>query len=282
MYEVIIENAKGEQLNLTNDEELMLCTIDGIYGYTNTINNHTLANYDGAIHDSSYTNVRQIVMEFALYGKPEEQRIKLYRYFNRKGAVKFYYQSDLRKVYINGHVEDITINVHTNPVEAVVTILCEDPLFKATTGEIVYYSERIPLLKFPFSTNIKEPVEFSRLEILNEQNLYNEGSAPTGLIVTFKALGGKVTNPVIENANTAEKMGLTGYEMQNGEVITIDTRKGYKTITSNINGDLLAYIIDDFKWLNVNVGDNIFRKGATNGDANLTVRFNFEKCYDGV
>lgn len=281
MYQVIIENAKGEQLDLTNDNELMLCEIFGIYGYTNTVNRHT-SNNDGSQYDSSYTNERQIIMNFAIYGVPEEQRIKLYRYFNRKGEIKFYYQSKLRKVYIKGHVEDITINVHTNPVEAVVTILCEDPLFKATDAEIVYYNERIPLLTFPFSTDQAEPVEFSRLELLSEQNLYNEGTATTGLIVTFKAMGGKVLNPLLENAMTAEKMGLTGYEMQPGEIITIDTRKGNKTIISNINGDLLDYIIEDFKWLNASVGDNIFRKTATSGDEYLTVRFNFEKCYDGV
>ncbi len=281
MYQIIIENAKGEQLNLTKDEELMLCEVEGIYGFTNAINTHSLANADGAFYDSSYTNVRSIAMNFALYGKPEEQRIKLYRYFNRKGKIKFYYQSDMRKVYINGYVEDITINVHTNPVEAVVSILCPDPLFKKTESEVVYYNERIPLLTFPFSTNQTEPIEFSRLEILSEQNLYNEGSAPTGLLITFKANSGKVVNPILENVNTGEKLGLN-YEMQAGETIVIDTRQHYKTIMSNINGDLLAYIIDDFKWLSVNVGDNIFRKGATSGDSNLTVRFDFEEVYDGV
>lgn len=281
MYQIIIENAKGEQLNLTNDEELMLCEVEGIYGFTNAINTHSLANADGAFYDSSYTNVRNIVMNFAIYGKPEEQRIKLYRYFNRKGKIKFYYQSDMRKVYINGYVEDVTINVHTNPVEAVVSILCPDPLFKKTDGEVVYYNERIPLLTFPFSTNQTEPIEFSRLEILSEQNLYNEGSTPTGLLITFKANSGKVINPILENANTGEKLGLN-YEMQAGETIVIDTRQHYKTIMSNINGDLLAYIIDEFKWLTVNVGDNIFRKGATSGDSNLTVRFDFEEVYDGV
>lgn len=282
MYQVIIENAKGEQLDLTNDEELMLCEIFGIYGYTNTINRHTSANHDGSQYDSSFTNERLITMNFALYGKPEEQRIKLYRYFNRKGDIKFYYQSNLRKVYIKGHVEDITINVHTNPVEAVVTILCEDPLFKASDAEIVYYNERIPLLTFPFSTDQTEPIEFSRLDITSEKNLYNDGTAQNGFIVTFKAMGGKVLNPVLENAMTAEKMGLIGYEMQPGEIITIDTRRREKTIISSVNGDLLDYIIEDFKWLNASVGDNIFRKGATSGDEYLTVRFNFEKCYDGV
>lgn len=284
MYKLVVENTKGERLDLTADKDLVLGEEDGFYGFTNNVSINQVANKDGGLYADSYTNVRNIQLPFYLQNEPELQRFKLYKYFPRKGQIKLWYTTKQRKVFINGYVEDVTINVHTNPVEALVIIVCPDPYFKTQDEELVYFNERIPLLTFPLSTNLDEPIKFSEVQNLTEQNLYNRGEVENGVTITFKATGGVVVNPKIENTSTNEFIGLN-YEMQEGDTIIINTRFGNKTATLIRNGieyNVLNYLMDDITWLVITLGDNIFYKSATSGDQNLTVQFTYNPQYNGV
>lgn len=284
MYQAIIENPKGERIDLTADNDLVLCEIVGIYGFTNSINKYQIAGKHGSLYASTYTEARNISLSFALQNEPELQRIKLYKYFQREGELKFWYRSKYRNVYINGHVQDVTINVHTNPVEAVVILECPEPFFNASEETIVVFNERIPLLTFPFDTDLDNPIEFSKIGLVDSKNLYNPGEVENGVIIKFIATGGIVNAPKLLNVNTNEYIGVD-YELQPNDQIVIDTRYGEKTvklIRSGAETDLLNYIMEDITWFNIKLGDNIFYKSATSGNEYLNVQFNYNPQYNGV
>lgn len=55
---------------------------------------------------------------------------------------------------------------------------------------------------------------------------------------------GPMSNPLVENVTIGEKLSLI-YEVAAGEVVTIDTAAGKKSVASNLYGNLVGYLTTD-------------------------------------
>ena len=101
--------------------------------------------------------------------------------------------------------------------------------------------------------------------------------------MVFRALGA-LSNPSLFNVNTREYMKLN-FDMQGGDVITIDTNYGNKSITLQRNGqetNIYRYMDVDSTFLQLDIGDNIFRYDADSGLSNLEVTVYYAQKYLGV
>ena len=56
---------------------------------------------------------------------------------------------------------------------------------------------------------------------------------------------GPITNPVITNSTTGEKLDFTGHSVGNGDYYVIDTRYGYKTVTDAAGANQIAMLTAD-------------------------------------
>lgn len=113
--------------------------------------------------------------------------------------------------------------------------------------------------------------------------VYNAGHIATGMRIVFRALG-ELQNPQLFNVATREYMKLN-YTMQGGDVITIDTSYGAKSIILTRNGvetNIYRYMDVDSTFLQLDIGDNIFRYDADDGLSNLEVTVYFAQKYLGV
>lgn len=119
-------------------------------------------------------------------------------------------------------------------------------------------------------------------------NLVNSGSVAVGMKIVFKA-NGTIINPSLVNVNTQEDFTIDK-TMVNGEEIEIVTSIGEKSVKGKIeNGDFTNYFMYkniDSSWLQLEVGDNLFRYNAEDGIENLDVFIYFynqylevEECY---
>jgi hypothetical protein len=141
------------------------------------------------------------------------------------------------------------------------------------------------LSKFEFPLEILESgIEMaSRSESLFA-TVNNEGQVETGMRILFKALA-TVENPSLYNINTAEYIKINK-TMTAGEHIEINTNYAEKTITSTINGVTTdAFVYLDFvnsTFLQLSVGDNIFRYDADDYIDNLEVDIYYTNKYLGV
>lgn len=111
----------------------------------------------------------------------------------------------------------------------------------------------------------------------------NEGDITTGIILSFTAKGA-VTNPLLLNVNTREQIKINK-AMVAGEVITVNTNYGKKAVTSTLNNEttgILNYLDLDSTFLQLAVGDNIFRYDADENVDNLEISVNFNPQYLGV
>lgn len=114
-------------------------------------------------------------------------------------------------------------------------------------------------------------------------NVYNDGDVQSGIKIEFRALG-IVQNPSLLNVDTQEfiKLNLT---MEAGDVLTVSTGYGEKEVTLQSGGvvsDAFRYLDVDSSYLQLSVGDNLFRYSAEGNLENLEVSIYHDNLYLGV
>lgn len=166
--------------------------------------------------------------------------------------------------------------------------LAADPLFKddkenrvsaATTKGL--FSLPLVIGKKPADTKNKLPtVMFGLREPNILVSVYNHGTVSTGMRIVFKATG-TLSNPSLINVYTQEYFKINK-TMLDGEVIEVVTTTGEKKVVSNVNGvqsNCFKYKDLDSTWLQLGVGDNVFRYNADDGIDNLEVYIYFYNKY---
>lgn len=114
-------------------------------------------------------------------------------------------------------------------------------------------------------------------------NVYNSGDVKAGIRIDFRALGA-VTNPQLLNVDTQEYIKLN-LEMQAGDVLTVSTGYGEKSVTlkrGGVTSDAFRYLDVDSSYLQLAVGDNLFRYSAAANTENLEVSIYHNNFFLGV
>nr|DAD64732.1 MAG TPA: tail protein [Caudoviricetes sp.] len=148
--------------------------------------------------------------------------------------------------------------------------MAPDPLFKDENENKVTAAGTVGMFHFPLMLNAIDNglptvlMGFRQPSLI--VNIYNKGMSVTGVRIVFKALG-TVKNPSLLNVDTQEffKVNKT---LVAGEEIEVNTNIGSKKIVGNLNGvteNYFRYRDLDSTWLQLKVGDNLFRYDAEVG-----------------
>ena len=282
MYTLIIENHKGEQLQLTQNPNYSITSVEGLPPPTANINTAVNANFDGSTYRSSRLNERNIVIMLAIEGDAETNRINLYQYIKAKKQCTLYYQNGSRNVSIVGYVESLEIAIFGEKETAQISIICPRPYFADVVKTILDMSATSAMFEFPFSIP-DEGIEFSTLTVATESIVQNLGDVETGAVIIFHATG-PASNPAIYNVDTGESFKVN-ISMSAGDLVIIDTIKGEKGVTSVING-VTANIINNVEmgstWLQFESGANTMLYNADSYPENLQCYVTFNNLYEGV
>lgn len=114
-------------------------------------------------------------------------------------------------------------------------------------------------------------------------NVNNKGDVESGMRIEFKALA-TVDSPSLLNVNTGEFIKINKV-MAAGEVISVSTYFGNKKVISTLNGvttNAINYIDFQSTFLQLDVGDNLFRYDAVSNVDNLEVSIYHIPRYLGV
>lgn len=282
MFEVSVENRKGNKISFVQNENYAITKITGLGSPDATISTTDVGAFDGERFNFSKVGKRNIVMTIAILGNVEKNRIALYSVFKSKQWIKFHYKNGLRDVYIEGYVESAPIDLFTQNQEVQISIICPEPFFNNAEEIIEDMNLIINMFYFPFSIE-DTGVPFSAYDTNLEKSIINEGDIDRGIIIELKAIG-EVLNPKIFNRNTGEFFGLN-VTMQKGDIITISTIKGSKTVTltrdaADIN--IFNNIMKDISWLQIEPGDNVFTYEAERGSEYLDIKFRHRDIFEGV
>lgn len=283
MLQVIAENKYNEQINLTQNGNYALLSVGGLTPPTATINTAVIATSDGAVFNSSRLGTRNIVLTISPLNSIETNRINLYKYFKAKQYIKLYLENNTRSVWIDGYIETMDGDLYSESQQIQISIICPDPYFKDTETGLYTFSNVINLFSFPFAIEETPGVPISELGEYVEIAITNNSDDETGVVITLLA-NGSVTNPTIYNMTTNEHFTLN-ISMETGDIITINTRRGHKTVTLNRDSvitNILNNMAQGSAWLNLPVGDNIFSYACGAGAEYLIVSITLQPIYEGV
>lgn len=161
-----------------------------------------------------------------------------------------------------------------------ITGFCPYPLFTDENETVVSASYTEPLLLFPLVIPSEEGVKFGVRQPSLIAEILNEGDFPVGYTIEFRAHG-TVVNPILTDIGTQQFIEISK-TMESGEVITVDTREGYRQVRGSVNGvesNYFRYRNFDSSWLTLQQGVNSIRYNAESGLSSLEVYIRFSPAY---
>ena len=286
MYTLIVENEKGEQLELThNEHKFVIGSIDGLtppsaeLSFVDNLG-------DGAEFKHERTGKRNIVINMNITGNVEDNRIELYKYIRNGKYIKLYFKNGRRNVWIEGRVEKLEIDQFSMKTSCQISILCPSPWWSDIQEIINSINTVKGNFYFPFYT--VEPIPFSTYETIQILNLVNSGDIASGMTIEVFARG-SITNIKIFNRETAEYIGLgceeRPFTLQAGDRVVITTYVNNKKVKLIRNAEEINVFNDltpDSTFLQVGAGDNVFTYTADSGNEYIDIIFKHYSQYEGV
>lgn len=282
MYQLIVENEKGEQLRLTNNHYYDVIMAEGTNPPSANINTSAVVGIDGTRFNSSRIGQRNIVLTINIHHPIERNRLELYRYFRVKRYVKLYYKNSFLDVYTTGYVETFENNPWSQLQQPQISIICPNPFWLSNSETTVAFSNSVALFEFPFSIS-SSGIEFSRLENIVTATI-NAGEIETGGIIECRATDDDILNPKFYNRTTNQFFGVN-CTMQEGDIITVNTQKGEKSVSLLRSGakiNLLSARSSGSEWITFEPGENIVSYGADSGANKLRVKLSLVQRFEGV
>ena len=279
----------GESLSLHNNEYFYLTDMDGMTRASTDISSIVIGGVDGDDVTNIQAVPRSIVMDFRIKSgvNVEDAKRAVLQVVKLKQQCTLEWTQNARTLTIQGIVDSVEMPRFNNEVTMQISLHCEQPFwqdvdqiineineakplhwFTATEGDMLYFEEvGRPLGEY----------DTSRTRIF-----VNAGDVAVGMIIEVIAYG-TVTNPIIYdqyNNFFGVGYGTKSLTMQEGDVLTINTVKGQKTVTLNGTTNLLDKVKPQSTWLQLEAGANEF---SVNSDDvavnNMTFLLNYTQRY---
>ena len=284
-------NSRGEMLEF-GVNSVFHCNVSkdvtGLAGIDNTIYKTNSMGQHGDTYISQRYEARDITIVGNINSKDKDRVLEL----RRRAEKILNAELDAKLIYTyKDFVRVIDCKVEGQPqfkksgvfVQYSIPIICCNPFWREETEAKKDIAAWVPSWEFEFELP-EEGIELGYREPSVIVNVYNEGDVKSGMRIEFRAIG-TVVNPVLLNVNTQEYVRLIDTEMQAGDVITINTGYGSKGATLTRAGEVVDYFrhIDvDSTFMQLDIGDNVFRYDAESGAEALEATIYHYNKYLGV
>lgn len=214
------------------------------------------------------------------------RKTTLNRFFNPHQAVDLFYKDYVLRFLPNTSIRYSTVIAENNEVICKFKVegYCPDPLFSEQVESKVAAASTQAMFHFPLiiseTPNPPGGIIFGLRQPSLIFTVTNNGAVDVGMKIVFRA-SGTLTNPSLIEVNT-QKFFKVNKTMVAGEEITIDTIIGEKKIEGYLNGitsNYFKYRDLDSEWLQLKVGDNLFRYDADQNVGNLEVYIYYNNKY---
>lgn len=283
-------NSKGMELEISKTIPFLLSKKEGlIKGADFNINSSKSLGQDGETPSTSSFNPKDLDFEFEIFSTDfdmlKANTEKVIEIFNPKlcPATLIYEEGSIRR-FIKVMLDGIPsfgegTGIYCRKVQ--ISMTAYSP-FWIEEEEKFQIGSLVKTFRFPIK--ILPIMKFGHIERSLIFNANNRGHINSGMKIEFLAARGTVTNPSIVNINT-QKMMKINKMMELGEKIIVTTDYDNKNIVSILNGSetkALKYIDFRSKFLELDVGDNLFRYDADGNLDNLEVSVYYTPKFLGV
>ena len=284
MFELILENAAGDQLTFGMGSPFTITAIEGLNPPDSTINTSNVALIDGAKYNSSKMNMRILNIAFAIEYDAAKNRIEVYKVLKSKQYVKVIYNGQYRQVFIEGYISSMPITYFDMKQIVTVSIVCPAPYFREAQEIVNNMRNIISTFHFPFASEATPELVFGYINNDIEIRIENEGDVDCGMILELYARNA-VSNPKIYNYISQEYIGIS-IELQTADLVTIDTRQGHlsaKLLRNGVETNIFNNVMQGSTWLQLPAnGGSFVYEVATGSTGDLDVTFKHTNLYEGV
>ncbi len=292
-----VKNSEELILDMVSTPDFILKSVD--WGsITGTHHSYKYVNQIGETVTNTSLKTRPIGIEGWIVSQNENHMTSLKRklnaFINPQEAIDLFYNDYMIRFLPDESVRYSTSYEENNDIFCKFQIngTCPNPLFSDTYETCSIFATTAPSFYFPLILSQDLPdkgIIFGKRTASLITNVINKGAVSVGMRIIFKAVNGNVTNPSLINVNTQEKL-LINKTLISGEEIEVNTNIGEKSIKGKIDSNefinYYMYRDIDSDWLQLAVGDNLFRYSADEGIGNLDVYIYFynrflevQECY---
>lgn len=281
---LILENENGDRIDFSKTaNRFMFSKISGLNPPAGTISTSSYAGMNGSYLNNAFIEKRNVVISFEMRGfGVENRRHELYKVVKTSRYIKIYYKTSNISVYAEGIVETCEIENFEMLTKGQISIICPDIYWYSTESVMAYYSQITGGFTFPFPTESNpQPFTLGRYNTQNIMEITNDGDE-TGFTLVIEATA-DARSPTLYNADTDEYLQITG-EILAGDIITVTTRTGNKTVTlvrGGVRTNIINRLVSGSTWLTLREGVNRFYMRGT-GLQNLKVKIIHTNAYLGV
>lgn len=287
MQKVVYKNIKGQELTLCKSRPFILESIDNVASVTTNISfsNNVL---DGTSIDNVSIKEKILPLNGAIVANSKEdldrKRSYLSSLFNPKFKATLIYTNDALTRKIDCTVQDITFQQSINFTQKfLVQFICPVPFWKDI------FTKRVDIAvwqgDFEFELEVKEEGNLLGHRVSNLIcNIENYGDIQCGMKIQFRALA-TVVNPSLFNVNSREFIKIN-QTLEKGDLLEVTTEYSNKRIelvrSNGTRQNVFNWLDLDSEFLQLEVGDNLFRYDANTGIDNLEVSIYYTPLYLGV
>lgn len=285
---IIYTNERGESVEFSYLSIFHTNDVSGLSDIHNTIYSYNAIGQDGNTYLGNRIESRDIEIVGNINATDKNTVIKyrqqLNHILNPQLAAKLIYQyGDFVRV-IDCRVNNSPVfNKGTVFMGFVVQLVCLNPYWEDESeirDDIASW-----IRNFEFELEISDTgIEFGYREPSLIANVYNGGDVKTGVEIEFMATG-TVVNPKIINITNGEFIKFNNLTLIADDILTVSTHYGKKRIAITHNGiktDAFRYLDIDSTYIQLELGDNLFRYEADENAEGLEVSIYHNNKYLGV
>lgn len=287
----VVPNGNPEDPNdyvvLKFAEPYILETLKGVSGLEKTIISSELAGVDGNTVQHIRAEPRIVEATAFAYGNTREEmyrnRLKLISLLsNTRQAGTLYYINDHITVMIEAYPQlpgDFTERIR-NYNKCSVKFYCPYPFWSETEQQTIQMEYEILEDVFSFPLVFEDNICFA--ENRTSKTIYYNGSVPAPVTLT---LLGNILSPIIRNETTGEQIEVEDVELSDGDTLTINTKKGSKSVILYKNGETsnaFNLVTTSSTFWQLQPGKNVISFTSSKGNTASVLIVAYTNLYEGV
>lgn len=281
----------GESLSLYNNKYFYLINVDGMTSASTNISSIVIGGVDGDDVTNIQAVPRSMVMDFRIKSgvDVEDAKRAVLQVVKLKQQCTLEWTQNARTLTIQGIVDSINMPRFNNEVTMQIELHCEQPFWEDVDQIINEINEAKPLHYFTSTEGDMlyfqpEGIPLGEFDTSRTRTFVNAGDVAVGMTIEVLAYS-TVTNPIIYDQygnyfGVGTGTGTKQVVMQEGDVLTINTVKGQKSVFLNGTTNLLDKVKPNSTWLQLEAGANEF---SINSDDealdNMTFLLNYTQRY---
>lgn len=281
-------NERGESIVFSHASVFHSNEVSGLSDVRNAIYSINSMGQDGDTYLGNRIEAREIEIVGSINERNKDQmrdyRRKLNRVLNPQYSATLTYEYGTFKRVIDCKVDNAPVFSRKAIFQDfTVQLLCLNPFWRKDSKIRDDIATWIGGFEFPEEIPAATGWQVGYRQPSLIVNVLNDGDVKAGIRVEFRSLG-IVKNPSLLNVDTQEfiKLNIT---MEAGDTLSVSTGYGEKEVTLKRGGattDAFRYLDVDSSYLQLSVGDNLFRYSAEENLENLEVSIYHDDLYLGV